>query len=156
MPLISPSLYHILNLIYLFRKKPSGSNSRHWILRRDLTCHFLGFLKTLALWLYLRNGLIHAYFVLIVHILSLTFGLCTLPIKVMSSKKSPYIRRVWTMATLTEECTTIFSDLTVLLWVFKYDGIGLRWCEWEEIMWAAWFAVVSCWGLTLISFIECA
>lgn len=131
MPIISPTLYHLLNLIYLFRKKSSNaSKGRHWILRRDMTCHFLGFLKTLALWLYLRNGLIHAYFALIVHILSLIFGVCTLPIKLMYSKKSPYIRRVWIIATLTEECTTIFLELTVLLWVFKYEGIGLRWCEW--------------------------
>jgi hypothetical protein len=97
---------------------------------RDLTCHFLGFLKTLALWLYLRNGLLHAYFVLIVHILSLTFGLCTLPLKVMYSEKSAYIRRVWIMAALCEEWTTIFTELSILLWVFKYERIGLRWCEW--------------------------
>jgi hypothetical protein len=157
MPLISPSLYHILNLFYLFRKKPSSASiARHWILRRDLTCHFLGFLKTLSLWLFLRNGLLHAYFVLIVHFLSLAFGVCTLPIKVIYSKKSPYIRRVWIMATLTEECTNFFSELSVLLWVFKYEEIGLRWCEWEEIMWAAWFGIVSSWGLAIFSVMECA
>jgi hypothetical protein len=131
MPLTSPSLYHLLNLIYLFRKKTSSaSKARHWILRRDLTCHFLGLLKTLTLWLYLRNGLLHAYFVLIVHILSLSFGVCTLPLKLMYSKKSSYIRRVWVKSTLSEEWTTTCTEVSILLWVFKYEGIGLRWCEW--------------------------
>jgi hypothetical protein len=43
-----------------------------------------------------------------------------------------------------------------MLWVFKYEGIGLRWCEWQEIIWAAWFTVVSCWGLALVTMMECA
>jgi len=48
----------------------------------------------------------------------------------MYSEKSAYIRRVWIMAALGEEWTTIFTELSILLWVFKYERIGLRWCEW--------------------------
>jgi hypothetical protein len=145
MPLVIPFVYHIIRILYKIRSKtttnPSTTRSKAWLKRRDLACHLLASLNSLALSLYLRNGLLHAYFILILLIVTLLFALATFPFKLVMSKNS-YITRVWMVIVIIEETWSVCTYLSVLMWVFKSGGLGLQEARWIEVLWGAWVGMV--------------